>query len=109
MTNFEQISRAANALAKQGKTPTVALVKTKLSNKVPLPEIISTLKTWQFDPQAEKEQPVPTSTKEQTPTSQELHQAIELAIKPLINEIGSLKSQVQSLEAHIRKLVTKSK
>ena len=40
----------ANQLANAGNKPTVALIKAKLNVKVPLPVIISVLKTWQHEP-----------------------------------------------------------
>ena len=50
MTINDEILTLANQIANRGHKPTVALVKTKLKQKVPLPLIISTLKTWQHDP-----------------------------------------------------------
>ncbi|MBL4940201.1 MAG: hypothetical protein JKY81_00900 [Colwellia sp.] len=50
MTINDEILILANQIANQGNKPTVALIKTKLSKKVALPIIISTLKTWQHQP-----------------------------------------------------------
>jgi hypothetical protein len=50
MTINDEISILANQLANVGKKPTVALIKNKLNKKVPLPTIISVLKTWQHEP-----------------------------------------------------------
>ncbi len=50
MTISNEILVCANQLANQGKKPSVALVKAKLTKKVPLPAIISALKNWQYDP-----------------------------------------------------------
>jgi hypothetical protein len=44
MTIIDEISICANQLANAGKKPTVALVKAKLRQAVPLPTLISTLK-----------------------------------------------------------------
>lgn len=101
MTNSEQISRAANALAKQGKTPTVALVKTKLNNKVPLPEIISTLKSWQYDPDMSEVHA--TEIEQESKDNSELTDAITQAIVPLFDEIQALKAQIKSLEEKLTK------
>ena len=49
MTIIDQILISANKLANEGKKPTVALVKAKLSSPAPLPTIINVLKTWQHD------------------------------------------------------------
>ncbi len=50
MTINDEILILANKAANKGNKPTVALIKAKLSKKVPLPTIISTLKTWQHEP-----------------------------------------------------------
>lgn len=100
MTNSEQISRAANALAKQGKTPTVALVKTKLNNKVPLPEIISTLKSWQYNPDMAEEI---TPKQEKNMHEPDLTQIVNQAIAPLVTEIKALKAQIKLLEEKLTK------
>ncbi len=50
MTTIDEILICANQLANQGKKPSVALIKSKLSSKVPLPTIISTLKNWHHEP-----------------------------------------------------------
>ena len=49
MTNIDDILITANTIANEGKKPTVALVKAKLSQPFPLPTIISVLKNWQHD------------------------------------------------------------
>ncbi|MGL1959481.1 MAG: hypothetical protein OCD00_19550 [Colwellia sp.] len=50
MTTIDEILILANQLANEGKKPTVALLKTRLTKPVPLPTIINTLKGWQHDP-----------------------------------------------------------
>lgn len=51
MTIKDEIIAIANQLANQGKKPTVALIKNKLSGPAPLPTVISTLKSWQHEPE----------------------------------------------------------
>jgi hypothetical protein len=51
MTNIEQIMILANQLANDGKKPSVALIKAKLSSPVPLPQIIASLKSWSHEPE----------------------------------------------------------
>ena len=51
MTITDEIIIIANQLANQGKKPTVALIKTKLTKAVPLPTIITTLKGWSHEPE----------------------------------------------------------
>ena len=50
MTIIDEILSCANQLANAGKKPTVALVKGKLSQAVPLATLITTLKNWQHQP-----------------------------------------------------------
>jgi hypothetical protein len=50
MTIIDEISICANQLANAGNKPTVALIKAKLTQRVPLVTIISTLKNWQHQP-----------------------------------------------------------
>mgnify|MGYP000653039592 CR=1 FL=1 len=50
MTIIDEILISANQLANAGKKPTVALVKAKLNQKVPLATVITTLKNWQHQP-----------------------------------------------------------
>ncbi len=50
MTIIDEILISANQLANAGKKPTVALVKTKLTQRAPLATIINTLKNWQHQP-----------------------------------------------------------
>ncbi|NQZ24987.1 MAG: hypothetical protein HRT55_01560 [Colwellia sp.] len=50
MTIIDEILTCANQLANAGKKPTVALVKAKLSQTVPLATLITTLKNWQHQP-----------------------------------------------------------
>ncbi|KGJ96124.1 hypothetical protein [Colwellia psychrerythraea] len=50
MTIIDEILICANQLANDGKKPTVALVKAKLSQRAPLATLITTLKNWQHQP-----------------------------------------------------------
>jgi len=50
MTIIDEILICANQLANAGKKPTVALIKSKLSQRAPLATVITTLKGWQHQP-----------------------------------------------------------
>lgn len=95
MTTYDEISIIANILANQGKKPTVALVKTKLSAPVPLPTLIKVLKAWQHDPDfiapKSENSSMDIATNETVMTS-ELTLAIADAIKPLRAEVAELKA-----------------
>lgn len=51
MSNFDEIIHAAQTIAKDGKQPTIALLKNYV--KAPLPELIKGLKMWQQNPDKE--------------------------------------------------------
>lgn len=109
MTISEEIIAIANMLADQGKKPSVALIKTRLSQTVPLPTIITVLKSWQHQPnkQASEQQKSSTTTAKEneqqltnnnTLTKQELEQIIAQALLPLKAELAELKQQIQAIK-----------
>lgn len=98
MTINDEILAIANQLANQGKKPTVALIKTKISQPVPLPQIISVLKTWQHDPNfIEVKKNETADVSEENNKNDELTLIINQAIKPLNEEIQSLKQLIKQL------------
>ncbi|NQY33465.1 MAG: hypothetical protein HRT37_00575 [Alteromonadaceae bacterium] len=94
MSISDEIIIIANQLANQGKQPSVALVKAKLSQSVPLPKIVGILKSWQHDPSyislgenTEKEKTV-----KKSPTIYpELEKIIEKALMPIHEELSEIK------------------
>ncbi|MGV3003071.1 hypothetical protein [Vibrio sp. E150_018] len=42
----QELHRALSAITEEGKEPSVALIKSRLSMPVPMPAIIATLKSW---------------------------------------------------------------
>jgi len=100
MTITDEITIIANQLASQGKKPTVALIKTKLTKAVPLPTIITTLKTWTYNPELtafNKSEPETILQEQKNITlspevEKALNLAVERAIKPLKIEIAQLKA-----------------
>ncbi|MCO4797997.1 MAG: hypothetical protein KC484_02195 [Colwelliaceae bacterium] len=101
MTINDEILAIANQLANQGKKPTVALIKTKIAKQVPLPQIISVLKTWQHDPEFI----------EITSSNELIANKItsrDNEISTLINqEIQPLKDEIQALKLLIKQLIDK--
>ncbi len=98
MTINDEILAIANQLANQGKKPSVALIKTRLSQSVPLPTIISVLKSWQHDPEfiQTRQQPIPSQTTENSNVD-ELRLVVDKAIEPLKQEILALKQLINEL------------
>ncbi|MDP7592650.1 MAG: hypothetical protein QF552_08135 [Litorilituus sp.] len=104
MTIHDEILTIANQIANMGKKPTVALIKTKLTKCVPLPLLISTLKTWQYDPEftALPEGKTKTSTvlsEENAP----IHHELSEELKEMKQEIIELKRLVTELLAQQKK------
>jgi len=103
MTITEEILSIANKLADQGKKPSVALIKTRLSQTVPLPKLISILKSWQHQPNykpsgnsitAENSQNTKDSDIIQL-SKMELNTLIEHALAPIKKELADIKQLVK--------------
>ena len=103
MTTNEEIIAIANQIANDGKKPTVALLKQKLTSKVPLPTLIATLKTWQHEPErisvAKPEHPAETIAQEQTQAVSPAE--LEQALVPLKEEIARLNQTIEQLIARL--------
>jgi|TARA_B110000091_G_C13400295_1_gene303859 hypothetical protein len=102
----DEILIIANQMANQGKKPSIALIKTKLSTSVPLPLIISTLKTWQHDPEFiafKYEKPMAIKKKEIDENANTLNIAIEKALIPFKQEINTLKLEVAEIKKQLIK------
>lgn len=124
MNITDEILTCANQLANAGKKPTVALVKAKLTQKVPLATLITTLKNWQHQPD------FITANNTDTPVNEKIvTKDSAVLIEPLLNallanndaiekmiqqslaaelitikhEISEIKSQVNSLTEQLTK------
>lgn len=105
MTTNDEVLILANQIANKGSKPTVALIKAKLKTKLPLPIIISALKSWQHDPSFitfPEEQKID-STKESIYSiikndtfEQELH-----------NELTDMKKEILELKQLVKELISK--
>ena len=99
INSTEEILVIANELANEGKKPSVALIKTRLTQTIPLPTIISVLKNWQHQPDYSAST-LTTNKKSKTKdetidnliiSKTELKQAIQQAIAPLKQELHEIK------------------
>jgi hypothetical protein len=106
MTITDEIIIIANQLANQGKKPTVALIKTKLTKAVPLPTIITTLKGWSHEPELttfnkSETNNIPQNKKSITlepEIEKAINLAVEHAIQPLLVEIAQLKALLVEIQ-----------
>lgn len=101
MTTSDEILTIANKIANKGNKPTVALIKAHLNKKVPLPEIIQILKTWQHNPDftvlAEDDDRNSTSELPNTHEKPVNVQALEHELRGIKEEILALKTMMQTL------------
>jgi len=105
MTISDEIYIIANKLANDGKTPSVALIKSQLNQSIPLPKIIAALKNWHHDPKFIHTTHQEVSTKASTEVksnNEEINLLIANALAPLQQEVTALKQQVKILLAHSR-------
>jgi len=102
MTINDEITILANQLANMGNKPTVAMIKDKLNKKVPLPVIISALKTWQHEPNfisiSEEKHDVSGEINASTGTDT-FRQSLNEELVQMRQEIIELKQQVKQLMA----------
>jgi len=98
MTIPDEITIIANQLANEGKTPSVALVKAKLTQIVPLPKIIGVLKVWQHDPKFIK-LPSTNNLKDKETVREKVadNKTIELALDPIKKELSEIKELLNQL------------
>jgi hypothetical protein len=107
MTINDEILILANQIANNGHKPTVALIKAKLTKRVPLPTIISTLKTWQHDPSfiANPQENEVTDLEETIDNSEtdSFRQQLNGELVQMKQEIIELKQLIQELLAQQKK------
>ena len=97
MTASEEILIIANKIANAGKEPIVALVKGKLTQKVPLPVIISTLKTWQHEPEYIMVATSQIIENKTTNGTENIEALIAIALEPIKQELSEIKQQLATL------------
>ncbi|ESE40819.1 hypothetical protein [Shewanella decolorationis] len=125
MSPIDQVLAAACALEASGKTPSLALIKSRVGNKIPMPLLIQGLQQFKSIPKAERErlaaqtQPVveETDTAEASPLTvatlaqqlAQLQQGIEQAFALKNNEIMQLKNELIELKQRVSQLESQGK
>lgn len=107
MTINDEITILANQIANKGKKPTVALIKTKLKTKVPLPVIISVLKTWQHEPgftTLPTEKPIVLDKENNSSSINE-----ESFERILHDELAGMKEEIRELKIRVQALINQQK
>ncbi|ASF14971.1 hypothetical protein ACE02Y_02640 [Shewanella xiamenensis] len=125
MSPIDQVLAAACALEASGKTPSLALIKSRVGNKIPMPILIQGLQQFKSVPKAERErlaaqsQPVveETHTTDASPLTvatlaqqlAQLQQGIEQALALKNNEIMQLRNELIELKQHVSQLESQGK
>ncbi|WP_265421697.1 DNA-binding protein [Aeromonas salmonicida] len=86
----QEIIRIANELAAKGITPSTAMVKARLSQPVPMAELLKVLSQWKQQPQPTE--PAPASTPADTGT-----QADAVNLQQLSEQLNRLEQKVDRL------------
>lgn len=105
MTINDEILTLANQLANAGNKPTVALIKSKLSQKVPLPIIISILKSWQHEPNFISKADDKSNIAEVANTSLET----DTFRQNINDELAGMKQEITELKQLIKQLIEQQK
>ncbi|MGB2078682.1 MAG: hypothetical protein ACPHV3_02780 [Vibrio sp.] len=87
----QTLTQVLQSLSDEGKTPTVALVKARLPMNVPMPAIITAIKTWQNKKQVPK---VEIAAQEKP----QLDPAVEQALEAMQQKINQLEARITQLE-----------
>lgn len=102
--SLQHIIDAANQLASEGKKPSVALIKSRITQPTNLREIIETLRKWSFDPHASiatADKSVVAAAAITDPITALIAQeiaAIRAEIAPLRQQVGELKAEISALK-----------
>lgn len=107
MTINDEISIIANQIANKGNKPTVALIKAKLKTRVPLPVIISVLKTWQHEPSFIS---LPTEQKSMASNEKKTSSADLTSLEDLLHhELSDMKEEIRELKALVQGVINQQK
>lgn len=85
----QELEAVLTRLVEEGKEPTVALVKARLSQPIPMPAIITTIKTWKASKRVPK---IEVAEKVDVTLEQRVEQ-LEQQVKQLFARIDQLETQ----------------
>ncbi|WP_162046903.1 hypothetical protein [Vibrio taketomensis] len=85
-----ELEQVITQLSKEGKEPTVALVKARLTSSVPMPALISTIKSWKNSQRVPK---VEVAVKE--PSQIDRINELEAQVKELTQRLAAIEAKLQ--------------
>ncbi len=77
----KELESVLSALQQQGKEPTVALVKSRLSTKVPMPALITAIKSWKNANRVPKVEVAANKVTSKTDRVEQLEQTVAQLLK----------------------------
>jgi uncharacterized protein YlxW (UPF0749 family) len=86
----QELEAVLTQLANEGKEPSVALVKARLSHSIPMPAIISTIKSWKSSRRVPKIEVVSDS-----------EESIDKRVEQLEQHVQQLLSRITQLETQL--------
>lgn len=86
----EELHKVLSAISAEGKDPTVALVKARLSMPVPMPAIITTLKSWKSSNKVPK---VEVASETTTLSAEERIAQLEKQVQELTQRLAALEGK----------------
>lgn len=92
--NNQEIISICQQLSEEGKEPSVALIKARLSKPAPMPLVIGGLKQWRANPNVKLENKSEEQDSSNTPT-----QTLEQRVGALEEEVKELKIIIAKLQA----------
>ncbi|MGL5359171.1 MAG: DNA-binding protein [Shewanella sp.] len=107
MSPIDQVLAAARALEANGKTPSLALLKTRLGSSLPLPLLIQGLQQFKAMPKAERERlgQLPTDLQAQAPAAPKLEPGPETIAQLAEQLAAQLEAQLATQQAHFAQLI----
>ena len=91
-----EIIQICQQLSKEGKQPSVALIKARLIKKQPLPNIIAGFKQWQANPNQTIENKQVEPKANSTLSLEQKVDALQNEVQELKAELGQLKGMIKS-------------
>jgi len=101
-SHMSAVIAACHRINKKGGTPSIGLIKTKLSRPVPLPMIIKGLQYWQANPDAGEDASLQETALSDTNTN--TAELTSTDIQALYQRISALESALTSLQTEVRAL-----
>lgn len=103
MSPIEQVLATAKIIALSGHTPTLALVKSRLSNKLPMPLIIQGLQQFKAMPKSQWHA-ISDPLAAQTATCEDNNNDPSIDLQQLLAHLNQLQAQVSALTLRVNTL-----